>query len=488
MANGMTIEQALAEGLGLQRAGRLDEAERLYWQILIEDPHCDDAWHLLGMIAYRARSYAPAQVMIERAIAIKPDFAPYHANRGEVLQCTGRYDEAERSFRRALAIDPANAQAINGMALHADRVGDLDRAERILRHGITVAPEYRDFYVNLVACLGKQRRFGDAVAVGMCGIEIAADYPEIHWNTALNLLMVGDWARGWAEYEWRWACNTFTSPKRNYEQSQWRGEPLEGRTILIHAEQGLGDTIQFARYLPMVAEQGGRVIVLSHKPLAPLLASVHGVAQVVTEDDPLPAFDLHCPMMSLPLAFGTMPDTVPADGPYLRVSRQRFERFRAELARFAGVRVGICWQGSNRNPNNDQRSMAVDDLSALQGIDGITLVCLQKEADPSQSRRVTDCRPIERCHDFADTAALVAACDLIISVDTSVVHLAGALGKPTIALLPPCVDWRWGQSGDRSAWYPSMRLVRRGDGEAWSDVVGRVAATVREIASAEVAV
>ena len=302
----------------------------------------------------------------------------------------------------------------------------------------------------------------------------------LHWNLGFARLMAGDYAGGWPEFEWRRHDDRAEPPWRRFSQPTWRGEALEGRTILLYAEQGLGDTLQFLRYVPLVAARGGRVVLEVQPSLMPLMAGVDGPQQVIARDDPLPPFNLECPLMSLPRAFGTVVNEMPADIPYLRADAARVAHWRGRLAAGEGLRVGLVWAGNPRFPGDDQRSPRLAGLRGLLDVPGCRFYGLQMGpgradlVDAVMPDGFTDLAP--EIADFADTAAIMANLDLVVSSCTGPAHLAGALGVPLWLALPFSADWRWMTGRDDSPWYPTARLFRQPTPGDWNSVAGRMAA------------
>jgi tetratricopeptide (TPR) repeat protein len=314
-------------------------------------------------------------------------------------------------------------------------------------------------------------------------LALKPDLAEAHWNKALLLLELGDFARGLPEYEWRWRRESELKP-RDFTQPAWRGEELGGRTILLHSEQGFGDSIQLLRYVPMVAAKGGRVVLEIPDSLMPLVGRRDGVVAMVKPGAPLPPFDLHCPLMSLPLAFGTTLATVPAQVPYLQVPVERAADWRDRLPGTGRPRVGLVWSGKPTHKNDHNRSIALHRLAPLLSLSGIDFVSLQREYREADMAALAASRNLRRLDaalaDFADTAAVVEAVDLVITVDTAVAHLAGALGKPVWILVSSIQDWRWLLQREDSPWYPTARLFRQPEIGDWDSVIGRLA---RELAA-----
>ncbi len=309
-------------------------------------------------------------------------------------------------------------------------------------------------------------------------LTIEPDYAPAHWNESLCRLLIGDFERGWKKYEWRWKCDQDLLATRNFSQPLWLGrEDLTGKTILLHAEQGLGDTIQFARYAQAVAQKCAKVILEVQPSLRSLLSEISGAYKVLSRGEPLPEFDFHCPLLSLPLAFNTRLETIPATIPYLGARAAVVKRWEDNLGKRDVPRVGIVWSGLSTNVNDHNRSIALSRLAALAG-PSVKLVSLQNEVRAEDEKALAANKQIlhfgSELEDFSDTAALVSLMDLVVSVDTSVAHLAGALGKPVWILLPFAPDWRWLVDREDSPWYPTARLFRQPKIGDWDSVIDKV--------------
>jgi hypothetical protein len=299
------------------------------------------------------------------------------------------------------------------------------------------------------------------------------DHSDAHWNRALLHLLLGEFDRGWLEYEWRWL--KFPEVRRYFAKPLWDGFDISGKTILLHAEQGFGDTIQFVRFAPLVAARGATVNLECQPELEGLFQHVPGVARTVSRGDPLPPFDIHCPLMSLPRALGIDITNVPNQVPYLQVDQNLLHKWERKLKEYEGCqKVGLVWGGAKTHPRDAERSIPLDALAALNRLHGVRLFSLQKDIARQASAATGWIDFTAELHDFAETAALTANLDLVIGVDTAVVHLAGALGKPAWTLLPHSPDWRWLLGRDDSPWYPTMRLFRQAVPGDWSGVIGRV--------------
>jgi hypothetical protein len=305
------------------------------------------------------------------------------------------------------------------------------------------------------------------------------DYAEAHWNESLVRLLMGDYERGWRKYEWRWKNQNLEQFGKTFEQSPWLGEEqVAGKTILLHSEQGFGDVMQFCRYVPLVTAHGARVLFSVSEPMCDLMTtSFDGTAQILRLDRGIPRFDRHCPLASLPLAFRTTLETIPAQTPYLRVSPEKIRAWSGRLGAKCRPRIGIAWSGSPTHKNDNNRSIDFMGFSRLLDL-GATFVSLQKEVRSGDASAVKDRTDLLQIADelttFADTAAVIANLDLVISVDTSVAHLAGALAKPVWILLPFVPDWRWLIDRSDSPWYPTARLFRQDAPGDWPAVIDRV--------------
>ncbi len=511
------VRQILAAAVQHHQAGRLGEAEQLYQQVLAVDPRHADSLHLLGVVACQMGRFDLAVDLIGRAIAIDPKEASYHSNLGVALKELGRLNEAVARYRRAIDLKPDYPEVHNSLGNVLGEQGRLDEAVTCYRKAIDLRPDYPEAYFNLGITLKEQGRLDDAVtcyrkAIGLrpnyqeahynlgnafrdqgrldeaaaCyrkAIDLRPDFPDAHHNAALALLALGDLQTGWAEYEWRWGTSQLIEARRDFAQPQWRGEAAEGRTLLIHAEQGFGDTLQFCRYAPLAAARGLRVIMEVQQPLVRLIRGLAGVDVVVGRGGELPAFDLHCPMLSMPLALGTTLTTIPSAASYLRAGAAQVAAWRARLATMASPspRVGLAWAGKPTHAADSRRSLAPARLAPLFALSGLHFFNLQKDG-PAAPADFPPTDFMDEMADFADTAALIANLDLVISVDTAVAHLAAALGKPVWLLdrFDPC--WRWLTGQRDSPWYPTLRLYRQAHPGDWDAVLAEVADDLRGLA------
>jgi tetratricopeptide (TPR) repeat protein len=430
---------------------------------------------------------ADAEAECRQAIALKPGLALAHAALGGVLSRQGKHEQALQACRAAVRLDPGLAAAQTNLAGALLLTGASTEAEAAARRALAVAPASPDALRNLGAALDAQAKPAAALEAFDRALAIAPDDAEIHFARALTLLRGGDFAQGLAGYEWRWRTRAQRAAWRDFPQPQWRGEDIAGKTLLLHAEQGLGDAIQFARYAPVAAGRGARVLLEVQPGLVRLLSGIEGVQRIVARGEALPPFDLHCPLLSLPLALGTTPATIPANVPYLRAEPERAAAWRARLAAKPGLRVGLCWQGNPQGVADLGRSPPLAALAPLAAVPGVRLIALQKGVGREQlaaAPRVED--PGEGFdagpHAFLDTAAAMMALDLVISADTAPAHLAGALGRPVWIALKRVADWRWMLDRDDTPWYPTAWLFRQDAPGDWAGVFARMArALEREI-------
>jgi Tfp pilus assembly protein PilF len=480
-----TIQQRFDQALRLHQAEHLQEAEQLYRQILAEQPEHSGAIHFLGMIAHQMGRNDVALDLIRRSIALSPNVPMGHNNLGNILKEIGQLDEAVAAFRKAIALKGDSAEVHNNLGDVLRDIGQLDDAIAACRQAIALSPGYAEAYANLANALSDQGRLDDAIAAYRQALVRNPAIPEIHKNLSLALLRRGDFPEGWEEYEWRWKCGDFRSSTRDFVQPRWDGGTLEGRVILLHAEQGFGDAIQFIRYVPLVIQRGAKVIIECPAALQRLFQGSGDEYEIVARGQPLPAFDCHCPLLSLPRAFQTVLVNIPRAVPYLRADPENAQRWQRRLAdSLAAARVGLVWAGNSADRDDRNRSMNLARLAPLGKIPAVRFFSLQKgdaaaEAKtPQPGLELVDWT--NELTDFADTAAFVANLDLVISVDTAVAHLCGALRKPIWTLLPFSSDWRWLSEREDSPWYPSMRLFRQGTWGDWDSVISRVTSALSD--------
>jgi tetratricopeptide (TPR) repeat protein len=500
-------------GLLRHQQGREVDALRLIAAALNVNPHSADALSNFGLIFDTLKQHQDALGIFDKALALKSDHVNALNNRGLTLANLGRHAEALASWDRALAADPAHPEALHSrgnalfkakrfaealadydrfLTLRPDDVdvlnnrgsslaelGRLDEAIQSYQRALDVDPKLPEIHINKGHILADLHRFDEALAAYADAAAIGPKHAEARFCESLVRLRLGQFAAGWRDYEWRWRQASWGERGRDFAQPLWLGEgPLAGKTILLHAEQGFGDMLQFARYVPLVARLGARILLEVQPPLKPLLSHLEGASCVLARGETLPAFDLHCPLMSLPLAFGTEAGSIPGACPYIRAPADRVSAWQARLGTKRCLRVGIAWAGSAVHEHDRTRSMALEQFASLLSVPGIEFVSIQKDmsaADAAALRRHGNVRPIgSELGDFADTAAVISLLDLVIAVDTSVVHLAGALGRPVWVLVPFSPDFRWLLEREDSPWYPSARLFRQPRYGDWQRVLARV--------------
>jgi tetratricopeptide (TPR) repeat protein len=426
-----------------------------------------------------------ALASLERAIAINPEFAQAYLNRGRVLQQLARWDEALADYDRALAIDPELVQAHSNRGMVLRELNQFAAALESYDRAIALDPGSAESYLNRGVLLTALKRMDLAKASYNKAIAVRPNFARAYFNRAVTSLLTGDFENGWIDYEWRWQCEDEPdcAGRRDFRQPLWLGaESLAGRTILLHGEQGLGDTLQFCRYAKPAANRGARVILEVQRPLAGLLPNLEGVSQIVARGDALPNFDFHCPLMSLPLAFKTRIATVPSAARYLEADAERTSRWRARLAAATSPCIGLAWSGSATNRADRYRSVPLVDL-AERLPPQFRYVSLHKHLNERDrdTLRATDILDFSaEQDDFCDAAALCECMDLVISVDTSLAHLSAALGGETWILLSDRHDWRWLLDRVDSPWYPTVSLYRQESSGDWGGVLDRVAADLLE--------
>jgi tetratricopeptide (TPR) repeat protein len=499
-------------GNAYQGAGKLAEAIAAFEKAIELAPESPESHNNLASALNAAGRYDEALVSCKVALAYRPDFLEAFNNRGNAEAGLGLLPQAVASYRHVLARQPDNSDALYNLggaliqqgdmdeAVNCYRLavrldpespekqfnlgnallaaGDLDGAEGAFRMAIARRPEYGDAINNLGSVLQAQGRLDEAEAAFRQALVADPNGADIHWNLAVLYLQKGDYAQGWREYEWRWRNPEFAAHVRSFKEPFWDGEALAGKTILLHAEQGFGDSIQFARYAPLVAKRGGKVIVECPGPLTSLLATLDGVDGVLRRGDALPAVDVQSPLMSLPRIFGTTLDTVPAEIPYLSVPKGKTADGR--LTNASGLKVGFVCSGSRTRRDNRTRSFDPAQMAMLLDVQGVTFFSLQTDApDAALDPAIVDLGPTLK--DFGDTAAAVEALDLVISVDTALAHLAGAMGKPVWALLSFAPGFLWMLEREDTPWYPTARLFRQPEWGDWQTVFYDVKAALRDL-------
>jgi Flp pilus assembly protein TadD len=502
----MPLVGALSLAEQYRGAGRLREAEALCKDILDVSPRDANAMHLLGLVAYQGGKLAEAIEHIRRAIALAPNVASFHANLGEMYRLAGRSDQAVAAGRRALALQPEYPEALSnlgvalydqkeyeeaaqcqrraiglkpGFALAHSNLGNallalkhFDEAAAAHRQAIALDPGFADAWSNLGTTLHHAGHYDEAIAALRRAIALAPQHANAHAGLGILLLMRGEFSKGWEEYDWRLQA---AEKRPRFQQRSWQGESLAGRHIYVQAEQGFGDTLQFARYLPALKARAGSVTLRVQGGLRTLMReSLPGIEVLGDGGAPARDPDCDCALLSLPRLFKTRLAAIPATVPYLRPPAEIAARWGRRLATMQGLRTGLVWAGSAEHANDFRRSLGLAALAPVLAVPGVSFASLQvgpRTADRKTQPAAKILDLASRLTDFAETAGAVAALDLVITVDTAAAHLAGALGKPVWLLLPWITDWRWLLGREDSPWYPTMRLYRQRQGEAWQEVV-----------------
>jgi tetratricopeptide (TPR) repeat protein len=469
-------------GIVLRDLGRPEEALASYDKVLAIRPDSAEVFYNRAIALRHLDRPAEALASYDKALAIRPDYFEALNNRGNALRDLKRPAEALESYDKALAIQPASPEALSN---RGNALKDLGRPEDALvscDRALAIRPDYAEALGNRGNALRDLGRPEEALASYDKAIAIRPGYAKAHFARSVVLLLCGEYAEGWRDYEWRWKGGTAEKIKpRSFAKPQWHGEDASGKTLLLHAEQGFGDTLQFCRYATLVGAKA-RVVLDVPRPLVRLCSSLAGVAHIIATGDLSPPFDLHCPLLSLPHAFGTTVETVPSNIPYLIPEASLVSGWRQRTGS-SGFKIGICWQG---NPQNSDigRSIPLRCYRPIAAIPGVRLISIQKLHGLEQLSTLPSGMTVETLGTeldggpdaFVDTAAVIASLDLIITCDTSIAHLAGALGRPVWVALKQVPDWRWMLHREDSPWYPTARLFRQHQGGEWDEVFERMAA------------
>jgi len=492
--------------------GQLDKAERLCGAILEHRGDDFDALHLLGFIHLQRGRHVDAIGFLTKALKVDAGSADAMSNLGLALHSAGRFEEAIAHYRDALTLAPRHPEILYNLGnahLALDRLDEalagydealahnpshvgarVNRGNALLRfnrpvdalgsydQALAAMPGHPQILTNRGHALRRLDRPQEALADFEAALKKSPEFPEAHFEAALARLTLGDFKAGWKAYEWRWKTGAFANKRRSFRQPLWLGNvPLSGKTILLHAEQGFGDTLQFIRYAPLLASSGAQVICEVQPELVSLLSQLDGI-KVIAKGCELPHFDLHCPLLSLPLALGTEVASIPAKIPYLAAPAARVAYWRARLGH-SGPRAGFVWSGSLTHKNDASRSIALSRLDQL--FENLPFACFglqreMREADRDILQGLPKLRDLgPELTDFSETAAVISLLDVVVSVDTAVAHLAGAMGKPVVILLPHAADFRWLRDRPDTPWYPTAKLLRQPAFGDWDSVIGGLA-------------
>jgi len=517
MLNPTSINTAelLKIAIAHHQAGRLPQAEQIYRQILQQQPQNADALSLLGVIACQQENLDQGIALYRQALAVRPEHrqarenlnlalckqgrrlideaitnlnlmlnfginpAQTHLMLGSIYQEQDALEQALSHYQQALVEVPTDADVLNriGVVLQLQHKSHL--AIHFHKRALALQPKNVDALISLAKVFLDQGKVDDALQYIHQALAVHPDHPIARYNRSLMLLIQGNFKEGFPEYEWRLQTSEF--PPCPFRQPKWDGTNLNGKTLLLHAEQGLGDTIQFIRYAAIATQKGGRVILTCHKPLMRLLSTIPGIEQITQMGTPVPDFDVYVPLLSLPGILGTTIETVPATVPYLQVPENSFQLPTPAIAQ-PRLKVGIVWSGGNLYKHNQTRSFSLKEFAPVLDVPDIAFYSLQKGIpqieimDLGWENKLVDLN--DHLTDMTDTAAAIAQLDLVITVDTSVAHLAGALGKPVWILLAHIPDWRWMQNRNDSPWYPTMRLFRQQQPGDWQGVMSNVVAAL----------
>jgi len=476
-------------GLGLiyYQRGQFDQALALCQTALQSDVSRADGFASLGLIFHALRDFPRSIASYDGGLRLKPDDAELLNRRGVALLELRRGSEALQDFDRALSAAPEYGDALGNRGNALLRLNRVEEAVAAYDRALALVPNNAPLLANRAAALRKLDRPHEALMSARRALTIKPDFAHARFVESVALLTLGDFKAGWRAYESRRHIGWLASQRRDFGAPLWLGkEKLDGKTILLHAEQGLGDTIQFARYAPLVAAHGAEVILEVQAPLKRLFSGMRGVAAIVARQEPLPRYDFHCPLMSLPLACGTEPDTIPADVPYVAPAAAEVAAWNARLPR-RQPRVGVVWSGERSHDNDLNRSLRLETLAPLFDLPDIAFVSFQhdvREEDvPFLLGRLGLSRVGPLFKDFADTAAAIANLDAVISVDTAVAHLAGAMAKPLFLLLPFAADFRWLRERADSPWYRSARLIRQPRFGDWAGAVDLLRQELAQLAA-----
>jgi len=503
-------EAKFQQALAFHQKGQLSQAQSLYEEILKTQPKHFDSLHLLGVIAHQTKNHQRAVDLIgkaielfpknatlysnrglalqelkqldaavasyDKAIALKADYAEAYSNRGVALKELKRYDEAFVAYDKAIVLKPDLENAWLGRGNVFYDLKRYDEAFAAYDKAIALKPDLENAWLGRGNVFYSLNRDEEALTCYDKAISLKKDLPDGYRDKSLLKLSLGEYEEGWQLYEWRWKVKHVTSPVRNFSQPLWLGnDSIVGKTILIHSEQGFGDTIQFFRYLSKLKTLGCKIIFETQTQLAPLIKAQRDNCKIIGQGETLPSFDVHCPLLSLPLAFKTTLETIPAQVPYLFPPPEKLELWRTKLGTKSKPRVGLVWSG--KLLPDFRRSIPLDSLLLIID-EKAEWHSLQKDVRESDRNSLNSSLTIidhaPSLNDFSDTAALIAEMDLVISIDTAVAHLAGALGKPVWILLPFHPDFRWLRDREDSPWYPTARLFRQTQDGEWRSVIDRV--------------
>ncbi|MDC0196851.1 tetratricopeptide repeat-containing glycosyltransferase family protein [Gammaproteobacteria bacterium] len=476
----------LVEAMKLHDRGELSEAAECYRNILESNPDDADAWHLLGVLSHQQQNNDLALKLINLAIEIRPNIADFHNNLGKVHWALGDAKAADIQYHQALKLNPVHVKALNNLASLLRARGQFSSAVECARRAVSAGPKEPEAHNNLGNALRDINLIEDAIAAYYRAIELAPNYALVHWNLSLALLSLGQYRDGFKEMMWRWKWDGFPSAPREFDKPLLQSlsglkSGLNGKRILLHAEQGLGDTIHFIRYAALLHEIGAYVIFECPEELVPLLEGSELVDQIVLPYGKIPKFDFHAPLLDLPFLFKTHGNNIPRPVPYLAIPKEISKKWQERINKINGFKVGLNWQGNVKSPVERFRGLPPGDLKILSSLENVAWFSLQKGPNQVHVPKLSDNFQIidTGSETLVETAGLIQALDLIITSDTAIAHLAGSLGKPVWVLLHHAPDWRWRTIGSSNLWYPSARLFRQVKPGQWESVIEEVLLRLR---------
>jgi tetratricopeptide (TPR) repeat protein len=463
-------------GNALKNTGRIEDAKPAYTTAISQKADYAEAYYNRAIVWDEIGNSEAAQVDYKKAIDLKAEYLDAKIGLGALLNKVGEHEESLAYFEQVLTIDAKNMAALNNRGNVLEELGRLDDALESYDLALKISPTNADILVNKGNVLKDLRRIDEAFELYNKAVDVAPQSAKAHYNRGLSCLMTGDLEKGWDDYQWRWQNTALSMQRPVTDKPVWDGTDLNGKTILLYPEQGKGDEVQFARYIPLVAERGGRVVLWASRPMLRLLSGVSGAAIVCDTLEGAGSYDCHASLMDLPGIFRTSLETIPNETPYLNLENDLLDIWSGRLGPKENLRVGLVWAGNPAHKNDRNRSIDLELFQPLSEIKELSLFSLQVgQSEKAAIVLGSSVRELEKeIKDFADTAAAISALDLVISVDTAVAHVAGALGKPVWTLLPFIPDWRWLLDRDDSPWYPSMRLFRQDRPGDWSGVITNV--------------
>ena len=475
------------QGVALGLLEQYEQALECFEQALKLAPQMFEAWTYRATTLVHLKRYEEALQCCDRALQLRPDSADTWCNRGNALAHLGLHEPSLAAYQQAIAVGPSSALAWSNLGLALTHLQRTDEALACYDKALSLKPDYAQAWTHRGNALHSKEQGDLACEAYDRALALDQNAAETHWNKSLALLRMGQFEQGWKAYEWRKTVDKTGWAHRNFTQAAWDGrQNIAGKTILLHFEQGFGDTLQFCRYAPLVAQLGAQVILEVQTPLVQLLGSLEGPHRVIGAGEPLPEFDLHCALLSLPMALGTTLATLPAQIPYLSADPERIAYWRTRLGQDPRPKIGWVWSGSATHTNDTHRSLRLSRLIDVMPAHWHP-VSLQKEARDHDAITLQAHPEIahfgNELQSFADTAALCCLMDVVVSVDTSVAHLAAALGRPVVLLLPANPDWRWMSGRPDTPWYPNMTLLRQTQLGQWEPVLAQIPAVLERVLS-----